>query len=260
MSRVSLSLRPEGSLARHDFPDLVQALYERRWSGVLTLSHMGVGKVVTVHEGRMVFASSTSRDERLGELLLRRGRITLRQFVEAGRGITPGKRLGTVLVERGILPPKDLVRAVLEHTQEILYGAFQWVEGHYVLQEHVAAPETIQLKLSTPDIIIEGIRRIESWTRIERALGGIEARYVRAQQTEPILADTTLAPEKVDLLEDLGVERDLGGLCDSCPLPDFEVCQTLWAFRVIGLVRRVDVPADAAVSEDDGLGLMFAEE
>lgn len=254
-------MKPEGSLAVHDFPDLVQTLYERRWSGVLTLSHMGVGKVVTVHDGRMVFASSTGRDERLGELLLRRGRITLRQFVEAGRAITPGKRLGTVLVENGVLPAKDLVKSVLEHTQEILYGAFQWTEGHYVLQENVAAPEAIQLKLSTPDIILEGIRRIDSWTRVERALGGIEARYVRAQQTEPILADTTtLVPEKVDLLEDLGVERDLGSLCDSSPLPDFEVCQTLWAFRVIGLVRRVDVPADAAGSQDDGLGLMFAEE
>ena len=34
--------------------------------------------------------------------------------------------------------------------------------------------EAIKLKLSTPDLIMEGIRRIRAWTRIERAVGGPE--------------------------------------------------------------------------------------
>ena len=56
----------EGSLAAHDLPDLVQELQRRRWSGVLTLTHVGVGRSVTVLDGRMVFASSSSLDDRLG--------------------------------------------------------------------------------------------------------------------------------------------------------------------------------------------------
>ena len=41
--------------------------------------------------------------------MLRRGRITLRQLVDAGKAMLPGKRLGTILVEQGVLAPKDLV-------------------------------------------------------------------------------------------------------------------------------------------------------
>src|SRR5512145_2327044 len=118
-------MKPQGSLAERDFAELIHDLHRQRWTGVLTLTHMGIGKSVTVQEGRLVFASSSSPDDRLGELLLRRGRLTLRQFVDAGKAVAPGKRLGTVLVEQGVLPPKDLVKSVVEHTQEIIYGLFQ---------------------------------------------------------------------------------------------------------------------------------------
>src|SRR4030095_16367150 len=122
-------MKPEGSLAEHDVPELVQYVHERRWTGALTVTHAGVGKNVQVHDGRLVFASSTSPDERWGELLLRRGKISLRQLADAARDIKPGKRLGTILVERGLLSPKGLVKAVMDQTQEIIYGAFLWTEG-----------------------------------------------------------------------------------------------------------------------------------
>jgi hypothetical protein len=247
----------EGSLVQRDFADLVQDLAERRWTGVLTLTNGGVGRSVTVQDGRLVFASSSSPDDRLGELLLRRGRISFRQYVDAGKAIVPGKRLGTILVEQGILPPKDLVRAVVDHTQEIIYGAFQWTEGRYRFQEGTTA-ETITLNISTPDIIMEGIRRIESWSRIDRAVGGIGARYDRPSGYETVAAKMTLADEKLKILTRISEERIVEELCAESSLPDIDVCRTLWAFRVIGLVRLLDPPRRTKPEiEDDGLGLVL---
>ena len=255
--RVSAQMKPEGSLVQRDFPDLVQQLHERRWTGLLTLTHMGVGRSVTVQEGRLVFASSSSPDDRLGELLLRRGRISLRQYIDAGRAIVPGKRLGTILVEQGVLAPSDLIRAVVEHTQEIIYGAFQWTEGRYRLQEGNTA-EAITLNISTPDIIMEGIQRIEAWSRVDRAVGGLSARYERAKGYEGIVAKMSLSDEKLDLLTTFTGTQDVETICSESPLPDFEVCRTLWAFRVIGLVRRVDAPqATTSEPDDEGLGLVL---
>src|SRR5262249_56668332 len=90
---------PSGRLADHEFADLIREVYARQWTGLLTLNHMGVEKSVRVQDGRLVFAFSSARDDRLGELLLRRGRITLQQYVEASRALRKGIRLGTVLVE-----------------------------------------------------------------------------------------------------------------------------------------------------------------
>jgi Domain of unknown function (DUF4388) len=251
-------MKSQGSLAEHDFPRLVQALHERGWTGVLGLTHAGITKNVVVQDGRMVFASSSSPDERLGELMLRRGRITLRQLADAGKALVPGKRLGTVLVEQGGISPKDLVRSVVEHTQEIIYGAFQWVEGQYRLQEGGDSKEAIKLNISTPDLILEGIRRIEAWTRIDRAVGGLNAEYERVPEYETQLRSASVVAEKMALLTDLVERRTVEAICATSTLPDFEVCRTLWAFRVIGVVRRLDhVATTSDLLEDDGLGLVI---
>jgi hypothetical protein len=251
-------MKPQGSLAEQDFPGLVHALYERRWTGLLGITHAGITKNVVVQDGRMVFASSSSPDERLGELMLRRGRITLRQLADAGKALVPGKRLGAVLVEQGALSPKDLVRSVVEHTQEIIYGAFQWVEGRYRLDDGGDTKESIKLNISTPEVIIEGIRRIDAWTRIDRAVGGLGAEYERSPEYEALLGKASVVAEKMELLADLATPRTVEAICAASTLPDFEVCRTLWAYRVIGAIRRLDQAATiGGPEEDDGLGLVI---
>ncbi|MBI3932915.1 MAG: DUF4388 domain-containing protein [Acidobacteria bacterium] len=255
-------LKLEGSLAERDVPELVQLLHERRWTGLMTLSHAGIGKTITVQDGRLVFASSTSPDDRLGELLLRQGRISFKQYVEAGKAVVPGKRLGAILVEQGVLGPKDLVKAVVDHTQEIIYGAFLWTEGHYRLKPGLDSAESITLKMSTPDLILEGIRRIDAWSRVDRGVGGLLAVYARSADYEKILAQMTLSFEKLSLLTALNEPRTVEAICADSSLPDFEVCRTVWAFRVIGVLSRVDAAPAAPKPpvEDEGLGFVLAED
>jgi hypothetical protein len=250
----------EGSLAERDFPHLVQDVARRRWSGVLTLTHRGV-RTVVVHEGRLVFATSSDPDDRLGELLLRRGRIGLRQLTEAGRAVRPGHRLGTILVHQGVLTPKELVSSVVEHTQEIIYGAFQWTDGRFRLEAGEPPAESITLNMRTPDLILEGIQRIDSWSRVERGMGGLTARYVRSPSHVEVARSMNLGAHRLDLLNALEREQTVEELCAALPLADYELCRTLWAFVVIGAVRRTDTPvAEGAEADDEGLGLWLSSE
>jgi hypothetical protein len=238
-----------GSLAEYDFPDLLHSLFVRRWTGNIELHRGRVDTSVQVTGGRLVFASSNNRDERLGELLLRREKISLQQYYEASRAIRKGKRLGSILVEQGALEPKDLVKVVVAHTREVIVSVFMWTEGFYQLKEGPdPGTESITLRLSTPDIIMEGIGRIQAWSRIERGVGGPDARYVRADDYQQRLQEMTLTPEKLLLVGDLGGERDVASICSASKLSDYEVCRTLWAFRVIGILRRLDAPATAPPS------------
>ncbi|MGH9886364.1 MAG: DUF4388 domain-containing protein, partial [bacterium] len=231
-----------GSLADFDFPDLIHSLFVRRWTGTVELHRGRIDASVQVKSGRLVFASSNNLDERLGELLLRRERITLQQYYEASKAIRKGKRLGTVLVEQGALASTDLVKAVVDHTREVIYAVFLWTEGFYRLREDGDADaETITLRLSTPDIILEGIGRIQAWSRIERGVGGPNALYIRADDYQERLKEMTLgSAEKLLIIGALGGTHDVASICAASKLGDFEVCRTLWAFRVIGMLRRVD--------------------
>jgi Domain of unknown function (DUF4388) len=264
MSTEGVPKQREGSLAERDLPSLMQSLYEERWSGLLTLTHAGIGKNVTVQDGRMVFASSSSPDDRLGELLLRRGRLSLLQFDEGSKAITPGKRLGTVLVEQGALTPKDLVSGVIDQTREIIYSLFLWTEGHYRLEEGPPSGEAIKLNLSTPDLIVEGIRRIDAWSRIDRAVGGKDANYRRAPNYEQAIAQMNLTPDVRAIVEKLPEPRSVGEICAASTLADFEVCRAIWAFRVVGILRRLDASKRLRVPglgvDDEGLGDVLSGE
>jgi hypothetical protein len=113
--------------------------------------------------------------------------------------------------------------------------------------------------MSTPDLIIEGIRRIESWSRIVRGAGDLSARYERADDYEAALAQMSLSFEKLSILTSLNGTLSVEAICSEATLPDFEVCRTLWAFRVLGVIRRVDTPArPEGPAEDEGLGVALA--
>jgi hypothetical protein len=240
----------EGQLAERDIAEIVKELSKKGWTGLLHLERTGRRIGITVEEGRLVFASSSNPDHRLGPLLLRRDAISLRQMEDAGRALVPGKRFGTILVEGGFLEPKELVKGVIDQTRDIILHAFGWENGTYRLEEGGAQGEAITLNISSPQLILEGLSRVEAWSRIEKGCGDLDAGWAVQDGIDLLLRGLPLAPEQLALLGTIDGTRDLEALCSQSPLTDFEVCRTLWAFRVIGLARRL---AAAATFDDDGL-------
>ncbi|HEY6552943.1 MAG TPA: hypothetical protein VI669_06285, partial [Vicinamibacteria bacterium] len=114
------------------------------------------------------------------------------------------------------------------------------------------------LNMRTPDLILEGIERIESWSRVERGMGGLSARYVSSPRSQEIARTMNLARPRSELLSALETERSVEDLCKDLTLPDFDLCRTLWAFDVIGLAQRTDTPP--VEGDDEGLGLWLSSE
>ncbi len=113
-----------GQIEHSSVAELLRSVPGSVETGVLTFRKGEVVKTVYLHRGRVVYARSSDPDERLGESLLLRGKITVRQYVEASGMIRPGRRLGAILVEIGALE---------QHVKEILLGVFTWSEGEYEL-------------------------------------------------------------------------------------------------------------------------------
>jgi hypothetical protein len=241
----------EASFAERDLPDLVQLLQEQAWTGLLSLHRGLVTKSITVDKGRLVFAMSSDPDERLGILLLRRGQVSLRQIVDAGARVTAAKRLGTLLVEDGVLAPKLLVRAVVDHSREIILHGFTWAEGRYKLEAGQRQAEAITLNIDPAQLILEGIKRIESWKRIDRAVGGLGARYGSRKEAAAMLERLQLDADERGVADRLAEPRSVEHLCSWSKLSSFAVCRLLWALRVVGFAERLAVPGTAP--GEDGL-------
>lgn len=230
----------EGTIDATSVPNLIFSACSTRETGLLRLRREEVEKNVYLKDGRLVFATSNDRDDRLGQVLLRAGLIGAEQLADATEtSLRERKRLGGVLVEADALEPEGLVRGVVEQVREILLSVFSWTSGTYQLAfGDLPTREVITLNVNTGDLLMEGIRRIRSWYRIQEALGGLGATFHQPQNVEQTAAKLTLTEEELSLLTSLEHPATLRQIFQWSSLPDFEIGRIIWAFLATGLVVR----------------------
>jgi len=238
-----------GRLEGLSVPDLLWNLCRRRSTGVLQLTSRGITKKVYVDAGRIVFALSSDPNDRLGDLLLREGLITLDQMEAAIVHLTTGKRLGTILVAAGHLSPENLVRGVLNQVKGIVLGLFPWEEGEYAFVEGpLPTAEVVTLGMRTAEILLQGIRQIRAFTRIRKSVGPPATRYRLEAGWRTTLDGLDIRDGERMLLQRLDEAgkrgASVGDLCREVFLSNFEIYQALWAFLVLGVVDEVDRAED----------------
>jgi hypothetical protein len=151
-----------GTLARLSLPELLRELQEHGATGILALTSGGARKALYLKGGRVVFATSNLPTDRLGEVLLRAGKITREQNEASIRALAQGRRQGKVLVEMGSLTPQELWSAVQSQVSEIVFSVFQWGEGQFHFEESVLPEkERITVDLDVTGLVLEGVRRAD---------------------------------------------------------------------------------------------------
>jgi len=233
-----------GRLEGISLPDLLWAMCRCRSTGVLRMTRDEIEKAVYVDDGQIVFASSSDPDDRLGELFLRGGVITIDQLEEALCKLHAGKRLGTLLVEADHLNPEALIQGVLTQVESIVLDLFEWEEGDYRFDEGpLPTEEVITLNMKTSELLMRGIRQLRSFSRIRRSVGATQKIYGLTEGWQALLDGVTLTAGEESLVERL-VEGDVSieEICREVFLSNFEIYQTIWALKILGAVEERDEP------------------
>jgi hypothetical protein len=156
--------------------DLFSLLNLSKKTGCLTCSSGTIIKKVYWENGEVVFARSNLREDSLGNFLVDRGIITEKQKEDSFRQIASGERHGKVLVRLGFLTPEQLLWGVRNQVQEILFTLFLWETGRFQFDEgELEIREKVTLSASTTRIVMEGIRRVDEWKRIEEIIPDLDA-------------------------------------------------------------------------------------
>jgi len=153
----------DGELEKTPLVDVLQGLTEREATGTLALHQDAVVKAIFLHHGEIVFATSTYKADRLGEVLLRNGVISK----SAHRATTKvmqesGKREGETLVDMGILAPKALFEGLRLQVEEIIISAFLWDRGHYQFIEGPLPAHVVPLPIHLDQLLPKALDRMRS--------------------------------------------------------------------------------------------------
>jgi hypothetical protein len=220
-----------------------------------------VETIVYFDHGRPVFASCNEPRDRMGELLLREGKITASQYERCQTVVAEsGRRMGEILVDFGYLKRRELLPAVRRHVEDIVYSLFGWERGSYAISlDPQPSAERIRLSRHPAALILEGIRRKLDRTSLERLIGPpstvIEVRD--RERLGGIVNLGDLAAEERGALAAFDGQADLAQVARTVGIDVADILPLAWGLCVLGLAtaRRTDteVPDEstALVGETD---------
>ena len=235
--------RPRGNgLKEFQLHKILIDLHSNNKTGTLTVKTPVFIKKIYVDKGEVIFASSTWKDDRLGEVLLKGGKINLEQYEESVRVLKlSGKKLGTILVELGYLTPKNLFWAVKYQAKEIIYSLFSLECAEYEFVEgEIPQKDILTLKIHLGSLIYEGLKRIDNFTRIKRELPDFRYPLSISIGTSSLFEGIELSPLQKGILSMIDGKRSIMELVDhACAdVKPFEALKSLYVLWFMGILKR----------------------
>jgi hypothetical protein len=237
-----------GTFATMPFADLLQWICDARRSGTLQVNLEFEDRFLRFVEGSIAaYGSDDPMARDLGRLCLVRGlcdEALLLAAVEQQR--QSHMPLGDVLVSSGAVTHDQLEEAVRSHVEETVLGLFLWPEGRFTYRDEIAPDDVAQFMppeyelaetIPTRAILMEGMRRLDEWTRIVKVLPSDEVQlHALGPDSElPLLEEIAAHPEPPTLGQLLAEQGD----------SRFAVCAELFRAVEKGLIA-VDAPSAEA--------------
>ncbi len=228
----------QGSLVEAHLPDLICSLSNDSESGILSLSRDNLNKKIYFGQGSMVFASSNYRPDRLGEYLVRNGKITQTHFDLASEEVAKtGLRLGEVLVKMGLMQEPEMRAGVSDQLRAIIYSLFVWDRGDYCFmpKEKAIAAELAML-LPTYSTILEGIRGIHDPAPIRPALGSLDRVVNFAKDPSTLPGSISLTPEESYIASRVDGQSSVADIINISPVSEAHTLQCLYGLLSVGVL------------------------
>ncbi len=211
-------------------------------SGDLQVRSGKVAKTLFFDRGRLVFAASNLKKDRLGEALVALGRITDEQFREVSALMKADRkrRFGEALVQSGLMDKKELGGSVARQVRRIALSLFEFTEGAASFEERKCAiPIDYMVSLSLHRILHDGIRSMPSRELVMAGLGNLDRAVVLAPVL-PFPFEKKRSAEEKEILEmaqrKVTVRRlgwAAGGLA-------FSRLRTVYAFLAAGILQEAE--------------------
>jgi tetratricopeptide (TPR) repeat protein len=233
----------------------IRSLHALAKTGILEVSSGPTGKGIYFRAGQIVFASSSLEEDRLGESLIRLGRISRADFAAAYR-LEEGRkrrRIGQALVGAGLISEDELGKVISHQVESIILSLFRWTSGEMRFHEtYDAVPSDLALDLSTHRLLLEGIRVYPDEARLLEALGDRRRRLRVARQPPFDYSRVPLSMVERTVLDDASRGTRIADLLAG-PTPRPRVARSLYALLASGLLEDAESepPLRALVPEAD---------
>ncbi len=244
----------EGPLRELGIHDVFQLLDLSRKTGTLTVTSQLRDNEGVVHfeNGKVISASIKSNPHRLGDLLVRSGRLTDADLAMVRDAQAKGdrRRFGEILVALGLVTAREIERQMRLQIEAVVFELMSWSEGHFRFTEGLSeeALRDASAPLGTESLLMEGARRIDEWSRIADRVPNLSVipDLAPGDADHPALLD--LLPQEWKILAVIDGETDLRSIAATVSMSEFDVARVVYGLVSTGVVLLRQPRASATVA------------
>lgn len=234
----------QGNLKDRPLPQLLYQIHAARKTGTLIITLNELRKAILFENGMIISAYSNQREDSLGEVLLRSGRISVDEYLEAESYVKQGKKFGQILLESGTLTEGELATQMSYQVLGIIYSLFLWQIGYYEFAEGKLPQKDLpNLDISTLDIILRGIKMIRSWEQIRKIIDSLDDELELSEDVHERLKHLQLSKDEISILNMIEPGVTIRDITLLSNLNSFETCRLLMGFQVIELAHKRGMPS-----------------
>jgi tetratricopeptide (TPR) repeat protein len=230
----------------HELFALLNKIYSARLTGQLQLVLGRVERHLFFDGGQLVFATSSDRQDSLGEMMLREGALTQSQFEEAAELVKTGQRFGSAVTEMGIFTVEQVVIWVQRQLTQITSSVLDYPSGRFYfftsLEKNVV-PE-IGIPVPLGKLLLEAVRRAKDLPLEHLAAdAGLRIGF----SPDPMLRYQVVELDDTErrLLASISRTVSAKDFLATCTIPKDSAARALYALLVLGAVVSVPVPVQS---------------
>ena len=239
-------------LAVVPFAEALRRVSAERRSGDLQVQSGKAVKTLFFDHGRIVFAASNLKKDRLGEALVALGTITDEQFKKASAVVIQdrSKRFGEALVHAGILDKGEVGRSVARQVKRIVLSLFASADGVATFDERPCpVPLEYMVSLSIHRVLYEGVQTMTSEPLVHAGLGDLDRR-VKLAPVAPFEFDPGEASkDQMEILEQAQRRTSVRRLAWVPGGIAFPRLRTTYALVASGLLMDADQAEEAPTAQ-----------
>lgn len=232
----------KGNLRDFTVTQLLNLINLAHKTGTLTLEGPNAAAWVSFREGKLIYAQVGSTDASLTAVLSKTGTITTQQaqVIRTRAGDKSDKELGLLLINAGYLTQQAILSSLRQHTLDVVYELFAWVDGYFRFDAEVLPPDDrITLRLDLEDIIIQGSRRLKEYEQLVEEIPNLDMALDFVERPGANIRDVNLSVEEWRVVSYINPKNTIRQIAKANKMSDMEIRRIVFGLLQAGLVDIV---------------------
>lgn len=237
----------KGNLETFLLHSILQLLHNDSKTGVFQASRDDEEAKIYFYEGAIIYAMGSRKENRLGNLLLKRELISKTELNECLIGAKEKKQaLGKYLVENRKISVEILKELLQKQTENIIFNLFFWEKGDFEYKDaSLKMDGMINIKLNVMKVILEASRRIDEMSIFKKQIPSDKI-ILKVSNSIEKEGKINFTPAELQMITLVNGKRTVREIFSESGIDGFAAYDEFYAYKTIhslissGMIEKIE--------------------